>query len=458
MRATHSAAVISILALSALAPEAHASTLTLDKTLVLVYQNNPALAAARAKLRATDELVAQAMGGWRPTLSATADDGTSRQSMSGNGTAPVSKSLNTRDVSVNFKQPLFSGFKTVSGVHSAEDTVQAQQASLQDTEQQVFLDAAKAYLGVVEAQNILKLDRQSEHVLWRRLKEVKDRVRIQDLSKTDLAQARSRLESARVARLQAERQLSDIRQTFKQIVGEMPGVLKMPRPDYAIPKTQNDAITLAMRYNPSVIAARYSQHAAREDITSAEGNMLPSLDLVGNASRQLDQSPITPSQSNNATIEVRLTVPLYGAGVNYSKAREAEDTAQQKQMQLTDANNKVMEQTANAWQAYQTAREARRGDQSLVRAEDAAYRGVELEEKYGSRTTLDVLNAEQERLNAKISLARAAHDEILALMQLKAATGKLTASALNLPVKKYDPNKYYRKVRGKWFGLATAKE
>ncbi len=458
MRATRSAAVIGILALSTPAPEAHAATLTLDQTLSLVYQNNPALAAARAKLRATDELVAQAMGGWRPTVSATADDGTSHQSMSGNGTTPVSESLNTRDVSVNFKQPLFSGFKTVSGVRSAEDTALAGRAALQDTEQQAFLDAAKAYLGVVEAENILDLDRQSEDVLQKRLAEVKDRVRIQDLSKTDLAQAQSRLDAARVARLQAEGQLSDSQQTFIRIVGQVPGVLAMPTPNYDIPKSQNDAITLAMRFNPAVIAARYDQKAAREDITQAEGSMLPSVDLVGDASRQLDQSPITPSQSNNATIEVRLTVPLYGAGVNYSKTREAEDTADQKQMELINASNKAMEQTANAWQAYETARAARQGDQSLVKSEIAAYKGVALEEKYGERTTLDVLNAEQEMLNAKISLARASHDEILALMQLKAATGKLTASALDLSVKRYDPSQYYNNVRGKWFGLATAAE
>lgn len=458
MKATHSAVTLSIIALCAFIPRAYAASQTLNQALATAYQNNPALAAARAKLRATDEQVAQAMGGWRPTISATADDGTSHQSMSGNGYASVSKGLNPRDVSLNITQPLFSGFKTTSGIKAAEYSVQAERAALKDTEQQVFLATAKAYLGVVQAHDILTLDSSAETILQNKLAEVKDRLRIHDLSKTDVDQAQSRLDAATVARLQAENDLATQRQAYMRLVGDMPGTLQLPAPDYAIPKNQLDAVSLALHNNPAVVAARYGEDAASENITTAEGNLLPSVDLVGNAAHNVDQGPASPTLQNSATVEVRLTIPFYSAGTNYSKTRAAEDIEQQRRMDFADACAKASTDAATAWQSYMTAVTAEKEDESLVASETSAYHGVVLQAKYGTRTTLDVLNAEQEMLNANIDLAKAKHDEIFAMLQLKSAVGSLTATALNLPVKKYDPTKYYDKVRDQWIGFSNTQE
>ena len=441
-----------------LATPAIAETETLEQALATAYQNNPELAAARAKLRATDEQVSRALSGWRPDISATAEDGKSRQSASGNGIAPVDKSLSPLNVGVNVTQPVFSGFRTTSGVESAEASVRGERAGLQDTKQKLLLDAAKAYLDVVQAQVVLDLNRGNEDVLQKKLAEVKDRLRIKELTKTDVSQAQSRLKATTVSRLQAEGDLANQRVTFARIVGQMPGMLAQPKPLTGLPKTQDEAVALSLIKSPSVVAAKFSTEAARADVTATRGNLLPAVDLVGSVTHALDQSPISAAKQDSATMLVRLTVPLYKTGEDYAKTRAAQQTSAQKRLELDDANNKAREQASNAWQSLLTAHEAKSTRQEVVASETDALAGVILEAKYGARTTLDVLNAEQELLDSKINLAKADHDEILAMLQLKASVGELNAAALNLPVKFYDPAKNYNLVRNKWVGFTDAKE
>ncbi len=441
-----------------LATPALAETETLQQALATAYQNNPQLAAARAKLRATDEQVSRALSGWRPDLSATAEDGKSRQRVSGNGVAPVDQSLSPANVGVNLTQPVFSGFKTTSGVESAEASVRAERAALQDTEQKLLLDAGKAYLDVVQAQVVLDLNRGNENVLQKKLTEVKDRLRIKELTKTDLSQAQSRLKATTVSRLQAEGDLANQRVTFTRIVGQMPGLLAQPTPLSGLPKTSDEAIALSLLKNPSVVAAQFSSAAAQADVTTTKGNLLPAVDLVGSVNHALDQSPISPARQDSATMLVRLTVPLYKTGEDYAKTRAAQQTSSQRRHELDDARDKAREQASNAWQSLLTAHEAKSTRQEVVASESDALAGVILEAKYGARTTLDVLNAEQELLDSKINLAKADHDEIFAMLQLKASVGELNATALALPVKFYDPTKNYNLVRNKWVGFSDAKE
>lgn len=426
---------------------------TLEQTLASAYQNNPELAAARAKLRATDERVSRALSGWRPSIEVTAEDGTSQQKASGNGIVAQDNTLSPRRVSLNLTQPVFSGFQTTSGVKSAEATVKAERASLQETEQKLLLDAAKAYLDVVQAQNILDLQRENETVLQKKLLKVQDRLNMGELKKTDVSQAQSRFKSATVLRLQAEGDLAAQRATFSRIVGQTPGTLAHIAPTFSLPKTQDEAIATALQNNPSIVAADYSARAAQEDITTATGNLLPTVDIVGSASRAMEQSLTSPTRHDSATMLVRLTVPLYKSGADYAQTRATRETASQKRLELDNARDKAREQAINAWQALMTARDTRIGRLDVITAATEALEGVQIEAKYGTRTTLDVLNAQQELVDAEINLARADRDEALAMLQLKAAIGELTAQALGLPVSIYDPTKNYNLVRNKWTGL-----
>ncbi|MDD5585998.1 MAG: TolC family outer membrane protein [Alphaproteobacteria bacterium] len=435
-----------------------AESQSLEQALATAYQNNPALQAERAKLRAADEQVSQALSGYRPTVDATAEAGKSTNNISGNGPFSGSTSLDPRDVGINVTQPVFRGFRTVAGVRSADATVKAQRAALQDAEQQLLLDSGKAFLDVVQAQAVLTINRNNEEVLQKQLNATKDRFRVGELKKTDVSQAESRLKSAMVSRLQAEGDLSNQRTTFSRLIGDMPGTLEQPKLTLEQPKTQDEAVTLSLHKNPSVLAATYSTDAARADITAAEGSLLPEVSIVGSGSRGWQQSSTVPDRQDSATILARVTIPLYRAGTDYSKARAAQQTTTQRRLELENARSRAREGASNSWQSLMTARNAIAGRKEVVAATADALVGVREEAKVGTRTTLDVLNAEQELLDAKLNLAKAEHDEALAILQIKSAIGELTAEAMHLPVNAYDPVKHYDEVRGKWAGLGNVEE
>jgi len=431
---------------------AHAESFT--DALTSAYHNNPSLEAERAKLRATDEQVAQALGGWRPDIEADAEAGKARQNASGNGFPVNSGNVTPRDTNLTITQPVFSGFRTVAEVRSAKAAVMAQRADLADAEQKLLLDAAKAYLDVVEDQRTLAIDQNQESVLQTELDEVKDRLHIGELKKTDVAQAQSRLKGVMVSRLQAEGDLASRRMTYMRVVGQMPDQLEQPDLTLDLPKTDEDVVNLALRNNPVVIAAAYGAQAAHADIISAQGNLLPQVNLVGSLTDSVDQSSLSPERENSASIVAKMSVPLYRSGIDYSKTRAAQQAAAQKKFELQDARDRTRESTQNAWEAFTTAQAAVKGFGEVVDAASDALDGVRTEAKFGTRTTLDILNAEQELLQDKISLVKAEHDEALALLELRAAIGELTAESLHLPVTIYDPAQNYNRVHNQWAGFA----
>jgi outer membrane protein len=201
---------------------------TLEEALALAYQNNPGLQAERAKLRATDEQVSQALSGWRPDVSATAEAGKARQNVSGNALLINSGNVTPRDVNLNVTQPVFSGFRTVAQVRSAEATVKAQRAVLEDAEQKLLFDTSKAYLDVLQAQRVLEINRDQESVLQNELDETRERLLIGELKKTDVSQTQARMEAAAVARMKAEGDLVNQRTTYARLTGQLPGSLTQP--------------------------------------------------------------------------------------------------------------------------------------------------------------------------------------------------------------------------------------
>src|SRR6185312_6875301 len=194
--------------------------------------------------------------------------------------------------------------------------------------------------------------------------------------------------------------------------------------------------------------------AAHADIISAQGNLLPQVNLVGSLTDSVDQSSLSPERENSASIVAKMSVPLYRSGIDYSKTRAAQQAAAQKKFELQDARDRTRESTQNAWEAFTTAQAAVKGFGEVVDAASDALDGVRTEAKFGTRTTLDILNAEQELLQDKISLVKAEHDEALALLELRAAIGELTAESLHLPVTIYDPAQNYNRVHNQWAGFA----
>lgn len=432
------------------------SAQTLEDALAQAYSNNPALGAQRARLRAVDESVNQALSGYRPTVRATA----SATRTAGNARFPGGESgseATAKQVGVTASQPIYDA-TVAPGVRRAERQVEAQRASLLANEQQILLNAAQAYLDVVQNQAVLELQGNNEQVLRRQLEAARDRFRVGEYTRTDVSQSESRLAQTIASRISAEGTLQGSRATYERVIGSMPGQLKAPKPRFKLPSNLDEVVEMARTNNPSVLSAVYSEAAQREAVDQQYGRLMPSVSLSAQASRTWDpgrSSGIELDRTDSAQIAAQLTIPLYQAGLPEALVREAKHTANQARLQIEDSRRQSTESAISAWQSLQTARASIESYQSQISAAEIALEGVRQEAQVGSRTVLDVLNQEQELLNARVNLVRAQRNEMVAAFTVLGAVGQLSARQLNLAVSHYDAEEHYNNARGKWIGTGV---
>lgn len=453
VRGVHAALLLfTVLAPAIFAPQG-AWAQTLKEALGKAYQTNPQLLAIRARLRATDEGIAQAVSGWRPTVTISYQAGkTHSTSAGGSRSGTGSQNRTPRTGSLTVEQNLYQGGRTTAEISRSESQVQAERARVLDTEQAVMLQAATSYSDVVRDQEVLKLNINNEKVLERQLEAARDRFRVGEVTRTDVAQAESRLARATADRVRAEGDLISSRARFRNVVGDSPGTLKPAKPLGDLPVNEAEAVGLARDNAPLVFAAKFDEKAARDDVRANKADFLPVLDLEGTLTRR-DEASSPGSRSEVAAVSLQLTVPLYQAGGVSSRVREAKQLAGQRRREFDRAMRDAVERATRAWEALQTARAQIKAFTAEVRATTIALEGVEQEAAVGSRTVLDVLDAEQELRDAKVSLVGAERDEVVASFDLRASIGKLTAENLALPVELYDLERNYRAVRNKWFGM-----
>ncbi|HEY4163353.1 MAG TPA: TolC family outer membrane protein [Dongiaceae bacterium] len=436
-----------------------AQAIGLNDALAQAYLGNPTLDAARAQLRATDEGVPQALSGWRPTVSAQVTAG---PTWTHNGTkATGSETVSNRNqqffpqtYSLTVTQPIFSGFGTVSSTKAAENRVRAGRAQLLDSERQVLLQAVQAYMAVVTDQSVLALRQNNVKVLAAELQATQDRFQAGEVTKTDVAQAEARLQGAIADQTSAEGDLIAARSVYRQVIGQEPVQLTMPPPPPNIPAHEEEALNLAQQ-SPLVIEAQYSVDAAKNDIDTEFSQLLPSVSLQGSLDRTAE-STSSHQEENAGTILGVLSVPLYQAGAPDSRVRQAKQLYQQVRKQLDEIRREADQQVVAAWQALETAQAQITSFEEQVRSTAIALDGVRQEQSVGARTVLDVLDAEQESLNAQVSLVTAQTNLVTARYQVLNAVGRLTAKDLALNVPVYDPTKHYGDVRNKIWGTGPA--
>lgn len=457
----HSTPLCSLLLATALAaalPSQAALAQSMREALAQAYVGNPTLQAARAKLRATDENVPQALSGWRPTVSANANigvaDGSSRTNLPSSGSA-VDTARTPRGANLTVSQPLYRGGRTVSGTNRAEAQVLAERARLLATEQDIMRQAVAAYVNVLRDSALLRLAQNNERVLARQLQATNDRFRVGEITRTDVAQNEARLAGARAEREAAEGNLQNSRATYTRLIGEAPGNLREPLPLEPPVRSRDQAVAFAAQNNPSVIAATFDERAAVENVDLLWGELLPLLQLQGQAFNNLDPV-VRGGYSRGVQATLNLTVPLYQQGAEYSRIRQAKQQAQQARAVLEDTRRAAQEAASQAWDNLQSRRATVNSTREAIRANEVALDGVSREALVGSRTTLDVLNAEQELLNSRVNLVRALRDLIVASYELGAATGRLTARDLGLQVDFYDSEANYRAVRNSLFGTRVS--
>jgi outer membrane protein len=426
-----------------------ASGQTLRDALAAAYSNNSELMSQRETLRSTIEGVPQALGGWRPSIDLSADYGKNRVHL--NGRSPRRTERDPRSVGASITQSLFNGFRTTSSVKAAELDVKAAQATLLDTEQDILLSAVVAYMDVVRDQAVLDLNANNEQVLSRQLDATRERFNVGEITRTDVSQAEARLSGARAARIAAEATLQNSRAAYLSIVGEAPGQLLAPEAPADLPPTLEATLASARANHPDVVAAQYTEQSAQEEIKNVQGELLPSLDLVGSITRLYENSG-DDSQQTTQSITLELNQPIYEQGVTYSRLRAAKILAGKSRIDLDTVRRDIVETAARSWESLKSARAQIVSFQAQIRASEIALEGVQREAAVGSRTVLDILDAEQELLIARVNLVRSQRDEIVTAYQLKEAIGEFTAARLQLPVRLYDPNEYYNRVRDKWWG------
>lgn len=420
----------------------------LSDALAKAYTTNPTLLSARATLRATDEGMAQAKSGWRPSLSAT---GTAAANDFESTSAPKGYSYQPRTATLNINQSLYAGGTTQAAISSAENSVKGQRARLTASEQTVLLAAATAYMNVFRDQAVVELNIQNEQVLARQLEATRDRFDVGEITRTDVHQAESRLAGSNATRIQSEGTLETSRANYFNVVGEASGKLETTFIALQLPKSLDEALSTAEENNPSVIAAVFDERVSEDSIKSAKGNLLPSIDLSGSAARSLDTAQ-SYTRSTSLEAKVTLSVPLYQSGSVYSQLRQARQSASASRMSTLQARRDADELVRKEWQTLQTVRARIVSIETQVRAAKTALEGVNREASVGSRTVLDVLDAKQELLDAEVNLVTAKRDEMISALTLLSATGKLTAADLNLSVDLYNADKHYQDVQGKWFG------
>lgn len=422
---------------------------TLEDALVSAYQSNPQLEARRAQGRAVDEGVPQALSNWRPTVSFSTYGGRARYQTNAGDRPGMYR--NPHDWTLSVSQPLYRGGRTVAATKKAEEEIQAEQAQLLAVEQDVLKSAATAYVNVLRDQAVLELNVKNEQVLQRQLEAAQDRFRVGEITRTDVAQAEARLAKAKADRIQGEGTLESTRAGYLKMVGTPPQNLTHPKTPSGLPQSLEEALSLARADNPTIRSAERTARAANHDIDLVRGELLPTVSLDGTREKTWRTSSAV-SFTDTTSALLKVSVPLYAQGSTYSRLREAKHTAGQRRLDVDESLRKTVEQVSTAWEGVQTAMARIKSYEAQILAAEVALDGVMQETQAGSRTVLDVLNAQQELVDAKVSLARAKRDEVVAEFDLLTSVGRMTAQGLGLPVKHYDPDEHARDVRNTWFG------
>ena len=444
--------LLTALLVGASAPFHGAAAQTLEEALVLAYQNNPTLQAQRARLRAVDEEVPEALAGWRPTIEIAGDVGALYSNTDGMIPNSGSSTVAPYGVGLTAIAPVYQGGRVAAQIESAENRVSAGRSQLQAVEQTILLDTATAYMDVLRYLAEIELSLSSERVVRRQLQAAQDRLDVGEVTRTDVAQAEARLAQAGAERVAAEGGMMSARAVYRRVTGEPPGELSWPPVPMGLQESEEDALAAAAEGNPSIAAASFIAHASEADIDTAASALRPQVSIVGNARQRFDPSDLIESTAD-ASLMATVRVPLYQGGAANARIRQSKQIAAQRRLELDQARRAVQEQVAHAWRALTAARAQITAFKSQVAAAAVALDGVEQETRVGLRTTLDVLDAEQEHFKAQLNLVRAKREEIVAAYRLKAAVGALTARQLGLPVDLYDPEVHYRSVRespGEW--------
>lgn len=445
-----SAAVVALIAgMAAGIPSAGAQSL--EEALALAYETNPELLAARADLRQTDEAAPQARGGWRPSITATGSFGVTDVNAESRGVTTTDDHSFPITGSLNVTQPIYTFGRVDAEVDEADANIQAARAGLFASEQNTLLDAVIAYVNVIRDTSILELQINNVQRLDKQLEATSDRFRVGEVTRTDVAQAEARRARSEADRTQAEGNLITSRVAFERVVGVVPANLTEPSIPPGLPESRDAAVEIAVQESFTLIQAKFQELAAQHLVSQAETSLLPELNLVAQAEQTYNTSG-GDNEVSTLSAELQLSVPIYQQGIVYSQVRAAKENVNRIRLLVDNTRRSVVENAASTFEDYKTALAQIESLRSEVQSAEIALDGVQQEATVGARTVLDVLDAEQELLDAQVSLVVADRNAVVAAFTLLSALGRLTAQDLGLPVEIYDYDQHYLAVESKYYG------
>jgi outer membrane protein len=431
---------------------------TIEAALVRAYQTNPQLNAQRASVRSTDENVPQALSGYRPKMSVTASGGYQYTDVK-SSTLGISNRINgeqiPRSVGATISQTLFNGNQTANRTRAAEGQVSSAREGLRVLEQTVLLSAATIYMDYLRDSAIVEVQKSNVRVLEQTLKQTRDRFNVGEVTRTDVAQSEAQLAAGRTQQLTAESNLTTTRSNFRRIIGNEPEALAPGSPvDRFLPSTLSTAVELGLTENPNVTASMFGIDVSYLNVKVSEGALFPTLTLQASAQQGYEQSITTPRQFVGSAV-AQLSVPVYQGGAEYALIRQSKETLAQQRLNLEQVRDQTRASVVQAWGQLLAGRAQVSSAQAQVAASEIALNGVREEARAGQRTTLDVLNAQQALVNARVALVTAQHDRVVASYAVLNAVGRLSPQVLKLNTAVYDPSVHYHQVRDSWFGVRS---
>jgi outer membrane protein len=436
---------------------------TIEAALVRAYQNNPQLNAQRAQVRSTDENVPQALSGYRPKVALTASAGYQYTDVNTTQGGTPSQIVRTeihganapRSAGLTVTQTLFNGQQTANRTRAAESQVSGAREALRVLEESVLLAAATIYMDYLRDAAIVEVQKSNVRVLEQTLKQTRDRFNVGEVTRTDVAQSEAQLAAGNTQLLAAQATLVTTRANFRRIIGNEPEALAPGSPvDRYLPGTLPGAVELSLIENPNVTAAMFGIDVNYLQVKVNEGALLPTVSLQASVQQSYEQT-MTVFRSFGASAIAQIAAPIYQGGAEYSLIRQSKENLAQQRLVLEQTRDQTRANTVTAWGQLVAGKAQVASAQAQVTASEIALNGVREEAKAGQRTTLDVLNAQQALVNARVALVTAQHDRVVASYAVLAAVGRLSPQVMNLRTTVYDPSVHYQQVRDSWFGVRT---
>lgn len=426
---------------------------SINGALAKAYQNNSSLNYSRAGVRVTDEGVAIAKSGWRPRVGATGSVGASRQF--GN------VDITTGSMGIQIEQSLFDGFQTGNNVAAAEARVRASNESLTNTEQDILLNAATAFVDVIRDRRIAVYRERNLEFLGEQVRAASSRFEVGEGTRTDVAQAQATQAAAQAQLSAARAQALASEAAYLSFIGDRPGRLDAPSPvNRLLPANLEQAMAIALQEHPAIKATQHLVDAADFSVKVAEGAMLPQVSAQAGISTGFRNSNLPGvtggySRTDSAAVGLNLTVPIYQGGRASAQVRQAKESLGQTRIQVDVTRDQVRQAVTSYWTSYISTQQVISAQRELVSAAQLALNGVIEERNVGQRTTLDVLNAQADVISAQINLAVAERDLVAASYAILSAIGRLSPERLGLSVASYNPREHYDAVKDKWYGTKT---